>query len=90
MTGGCAPKEVSNAPQGFVGRMSMDSLYSFAESDDTKQEVAKAKKEFAKHEAEDAVKRFEDKKRVDRESVEREMREQREKSKAKKEENPMV
>jgi len=47
MTGGCAPKKVSNAPEGFVSGVSMDSLYSFAEQDDAKQEVAKAKKEMA-------------------------------------------
>jgi len=36
MTGSCAPKKVSNAPEGFVSGVDIGSLYSSTEQDDTK------------------------------------------------------
>ena len=63
MTGSCAKKKVSNSPAGFVSGVEMDSLYSFAEQDDARLEVAKAKKEIAQRQVEEAKKEAEDKKR---------------------------
>ena len=79
-TGSCAPKKVSNAPEGFVSGVSMDSLYSFAEEDDARQEVANAKKEIAKHQVEEAKKKAEEKKRLEKEKLEREIKELKEKT----------
>jgi len=42
LTGSCAPKKVSNVPSGFVSGVEMNTLYSFAEQDDARIEVAKA------------------------------------------------
>ena len=55
-TGSCAPKKKSTVPKGFVGTVDMDTMYSFAEQDDARKEVAEAKQQIEARKAEQAKK----------------------------------
>ena len=73
-TGSCAPKKKSNVPKGFVGGVDMDTMYSFAEQDDARKEVAEARKEIEARKVEQAKRDAEQKKETEIKNLEKEIK----------------
>ena len=73
-TGSCAPKKKSTVPKGFVGTVDMDTMYSFAEQDDARKEVAEAKQQIEARKAEQAKKDAETKRQAEISNLEREIK----------------